>query len=334
MNREDRDKPPAALHRRTLLSSGLVLAGMTAPAAAQSAYPNRPVRVLVNYSPGGAADSVARIVFAKLSERLGQPFVVENRPGGGGTIGASVVAHAAPDGYTIMHEATAFTINPSFLPSLPYDSDRDFRPVYHAVMIPVVISVNPRSPIRDVADVIQRAKASRSGLNCGSSGVGSAQHIALEMFARRAEIRLNHVPYRGGAPMLSDLIGGQLDLGFDNLAGSANQARAGAIHILAHGAAQRLPSLPDLPTIAETLPGYEAADWNGVLVPKGTPEGIIARLNAGLTEAMKDPAVLEKLAGLNIVPAPSGLPESFEAFLRRERAKWGEIVRAANIRPE
>jgi tripartite-type tricarboxylate transporter receptor subunit TctC len=134
--------------------------------------------------------------------------------------------------------------------------------------------------------------------------------------------------------MLNDLIGGQLDLGFDNLAGSANQARAGAIRILAHGAAQRLPSLPDLPTIAETLPGYEAADWNGVLVPKGTPQGIIARLNAGLTEAMRDPAVLEKLAGLNIVPAPPGPPEAFEAFLRTERAKWGEIVRAANIRPE
>lgn len=329
------DDVPGALRlsRRALLPAGLALAAAR-PALAQGRYPDRPVRVIVNYSPGGGADSVARIVFARLSERMGQPFVIENRPGGSGTIGASVVAHAAPDGYTIMHEATAFTVNPSFLPNLPFDPEQDFRPVYHAVMIPVVLSVNPRSPIRTVADVIARARASRDGLNCGSAGIGSGQHIALEMFARQAGIRLNHVPYRGGAPMMSDLIGGQLDLAFDNLAGAANQAKAGAIRMVAHGALERLPSLPDLPAIAETLPGFEAADWNGVLAPKGTPDAIVARLNTELATTMQEPAVAEKLSGLNIVPVPPSSPEAFGVFLRAQTAKWGDIIRAANIRPE
>jgi tripartite-type tricarboxylate transporter receptor subunit TctC len=324
----------AGLPRRALLPAALALAAATRPAMAQGRYPDRPVRVIVNYSPGGGADSVARIVFARLSERMGQPFVIENRPGGSGTIGASVVAHAAPDGYTIMHEATAFTVNPSFLPQLPFDPERDFRPVYHAVMIPVVLSVNPRSPIRSTAEVIARAKASPNGLNCGSAGIGSGQHIALEMFARQAGIRLNHIPYRGGAPMLSDLIGGQLDLAFDNLAGAANHAKAGAIRMVAHGARERLPMLPDLPAIAETLPGFEAADWNGVVAPGKTPDAIVALLNRELAATITEPAVAEKLAGLNIVPVPPSSPEAFGTFLREQTAKWGDIIRAANIRPE
>ena len=306
------------------------IAGL-AGAIAQSGYPARPVKVIVPYPPGGGADTVSRILFARLSEALGQQFVIDNRGGAGGTIGAAAAAKAERDGYTILYDATAFSVNPSLYPRLPYDTVDDFQPVFLASLVPNLLVVHPSVEARSVDDVIAIAKAAPGGLDWASSGNGTVQHLSLELFRMRAGIRLNHIPYRGGGPALNDLIGGQVKFYFSNGAASIGHVRGGALKAIAHTGRGRLGTLPDLPAMSETLPGFEAYEWNGVFVPKGTAPEIVRTLNAGLNATLRVPEVSERLRSLN-VDFRENTPEEFRAFVAVEIEKWGRVVREANIK--
>jgi len=311
--------------RRALLASSLAT-----PVLAQSPWPNRPVRVVVPWPPGGGADTVARILFARVADRLGQPFVIENRPGATGTIGAAAVARADGDGYTILHDATGLSVNPALIPNMPFVAERDFAFVFLATLVPNLLVTNNATPQRAVPEVIARAKATRGGIDFASSGNGSAQHLALALFAKAADIQINHVPYRGGALALNDIIAGQVPFFFSNASASTSFVKAGTIRAIAHTGTGRLVSFPELPAVAETLPGYECLEWNGVLAPAATPRPIVDRLNATLTEVVKEPEVAARLAGLSIETRP-GTPEDFLAFYKAELAKWTRVVREANI---
>ncbi|MEJ0069512.1 MAG: tripartite tricarboxylate transporter substrate binding protein [Pseudomonadota bacterium] len=322
----------ARLASALLLGAALLLAPGGA-ARAETAYPDHPVRVLVPYPPGGGADTVGRILFAKLGDLISQSFVIDNRPGAGGTIAANVVAHAPPDGYVLMHDATAHSVNPALYKSLPYDSSTAFAPVFLAVLVPNLLIMNNQVEAHSVADVIALAKATPGGLDWPSSGNGTAQHLALELFRQMAGIQLNHIPYRGGGPVLNDLIAGQLKFYFSNATASTTFVQAGTIKALAHTGHGRLVSLPDLPPVADTLPGYECYEWNGVFAPAGTPPEIVQKLNAGLNAVIKDPAIAQRLAQLNAETRPN-TPEEFGQFVASETAKWGKVVRDGNIRVE
>jgi tripartite-type tricarboxylate transporter receptor subunit TctC len=320
--------------RRQILraSAGVVplLAGARA-ASAQTAYPTRPVKVVIPYPPAGGADTVGRIYFQRLSEMWGQQFVIDNRGGAGGTIAAAAVAKADHDGYTIMYDATAFSVNPSLYPKLPYDTVKDFAPVYLAALVTNLLVVNKAVEVKTVADIIALAKATPGGLEWASSGNGTVQHLALEMFKHQAGIQLNHIPYRGGGPVLNDLIAGQVRFYFSNAAASIGHVQAGTLKCIAHTGRGRLATLPDVPTVAETLPGYEAYEWHGVFAPTGTPPDIIAKLNAGLNAVRKEPAIAERLAQLN-VESRENTPAECGAFVAAEMEKWGRVVREANIK--
>jgi tripartite-type tricarboxylate transporter receptor subunit TctC len=263
----------------------------------------------------------------------GQQFIIDNRPGASGTIAAGVVARAAPDGYTVMHDATAHSVNPSLFKALPYDSATAFAPVFLAVLVPNLLIMNNQVQAHSVADVIALAKATQGGLNWPSSGNGTAQHLALELFRQMAGIELNHIPYRGGGPVLNDLIAGQVKFYFSNATASTPFVQAGAVKALAHTGHGRLASLPDLPPVADTLPGYECYEWNGVFAPAGTPPEIVKQLNAGLNTVIKDPPTAQRLAELNAETQPN-TPEEFGRFVAAETAKWGKVVRDGNIKVE
>lgn len=322
--------------RRSLLA-GAAGAGMAATfarsAGAQSAWPSKPVKVVVPYVPGGGADTLARLIFAKVQEDLGQGFVIDNRGGGGGTIGANIASKAAPDGYTILHDATAFSVNPTLVPSLPYDTKKDFVPVFLAGVVPNLLVVNAAVEQRTVADIIALAKATPGGLEWASSGNGTVQHLALELFRSQAGIKLNHVPYKGGAPALNDLMGGHIKYFFSNAAASTPHVKAGKIRAIAHTGTGRLALLPDVPPVADTLPGFAAYEWNGVFVPSGTPTAVIEKLNAALNAAIKSPAVAERMAQLSI-EGRTNTPAEFAAFVASEMEKWGKVVRDGNIKSE
>jgi tripartite-type tricarboxylate transporter receptor subunit TctC len=317
--------------RRDVLASGAGL--MLAPHVlrAQPAYPNRPVKVLVPYSPGGGADTVSRILFGKLSEMWGQQFVIDNRGGGGGTIGAAVVAKAERDGYTILYDATAFSVNPWLYAKLPYDTGKDFQPAFLASLVTNFLLVNNEVPAKTVADIITLAKNTPNGLDWASSGNGSVQHLCLEMFRHMTGTKINHIPYRGGGPALNDLIAGQVKFFFSNASSSMGHVQGGTLRAVAHSGRGRLVTLPELPAVQETLPGFEAYEWNGVFVPTGTPGEITERLNAGLNQVIRDPAVAERLKGLN-VETRANTPADFGAFVASELEKWGRVVREANIK--
>jgi tripartite-type tricarboxylate transporter receptor subunit TctC len=326
---------PTPLTRRTLMAaSGATLAATFAggPAVAQAAWPNKPVKVIVPYPPGGGADTLSRLLFANVQEQLGQGFVIDNRGGGGGTIGPGIAAKAPADGYTILHDATAFSINPALLPSLPYDSKKDFVPVFLAGVVPNLLVAHPSVEQKSVAEIVAAAKAAGS-LDWASSGNGTVQHLALELFRARAGIKLNHVPYKGGAPALNDLMGGHIKFMFSNAAASTNHVKSGKLKAIAHTGEGRLAALPDLPPVADTLPGVVAYEWNGVFVPAGTPKEIVDRLNAALNAAIKAPVVLERLGQLSI-QARANTPADFALFVAAETDKWGKVVREGNIKSE
>ena len=323
--------------RRGALARIAAIAGTAAisstVAMAQSTYPTKPVRVIVPYSAGGGADTLARTIFGKVSEKLGQQFIIDNRPGGGATIGAAVVAKAAPDGYTILYDATAFSVNPTLFTKLPYDPKKDFQPVFLTGLLPLLLVTNPSVKATNVADVIALGKSTKDGLEWASAGNGSVQHLALELFERQAGIKLNHVPYKGGAPALTDLVAGHVKFYFSNTAASNSYVKAGTIRALAHTGKGRLATLPDLPAVADTLPGFEAYEWNGVFVPAGTPAPIVTQLNKVLNEVVQDPAVRERFAQLTLQSQPN-TPAEFGAFVDAETQKWGKIVREGNIKPD
>jgi tripartite-type tricarboxylate transporter receptor subunit TctC len=300
-------------------------------ASAQAAWPTRPVQVMVPYPPAGGADTTARILYARLGTMLGQQFVVENRGGAGGTIGEGVVAKAAPDGYTILHDATAYSVNGALYPSLPFDYNKSFDPVALVSLVPNILVVTPSVPVKTLADVIAYAKAQPDGIDMASSGNGTLQHLSLEMFRTMTGAKVNHVPYRGGGNALTDVIAGQVKFFFSNGSSVVGLIQSGQLKAIAHTGKGRLKSLPDVPPASDTLPGFEAYEWNGVFVPHGTPPEIVRKLNGAINDAIASPEVKPRFEQLNIDTRPT-TPEEFAAFVKDQTERWSKVVKDANIK--
>jgi tripartite-type tricarboxylate transporter receptor subunit TctC len=319
--------------RRLLKTAAAVLAAplIGKAAMAQAVWPSRPVRAIVPYPPGGGADTTARIILSKLGETFGQQFVIDNRGGAGGTIAEAVAAKADPDGYTILYDATAFSVNPFLYPKLSFDYNKDFQPVFLASLVANLLLVNNAVPAKTVADVIALAKAAPDGLDFASSGNGTVQHLCLEMFRHMTGTKINHIPYRGGGPALNDVMGGQVKFFFSNGSASIGQVQGGAVKALAHTGRGRLGTLPDLPPVSDTIPGFEAYEWNGVFVPTGTSPDIVKKLNAGLNEVLRQPDIVARFKSLNI-DFKENTPQEFRSFVVAETEKWGKVVRDAGIK--
>ena len=320
--------------RRHLLQGSA--AALAAPALgtgafAQAAWPSRPVRVIVPYPPAGGADTVSRILFTKLGEMWGQSFVIDNRGGAGGTIGEAAAAKSDPDGYTVLYDATAFSVNPSLYPKLSFDYGKDFQPVFLASLVPNILVANTSVADKTLADVIATANKAPGGLDFASSGNGTLQHLCLEMLKHMAKVPINHVPYRGGGPALNDLVGGQIKYYFSNGSASVGLIQGGKVRAIVHTGKGRLGTLPDLPAAQDTIPGFEAYEWNGVFVPTGTPPDIVKKLNAGLNEVIMRPDIAARMKQLN-VDTQANTPEEFRAFVAAETAKWGKVVHEAGIK--
>jgi tripartite-type tricarboxylate transporter receptor subunit TctC len=316
--------------RRTLLA-GIAAAPLARSAHADAAWPTRPVSVMVPYPPAGGADTTARILYGQVSAILGQQFVVENRGGAGGTIGEALVAKAAPDGYSILHDATAFSVNGGLYSNLPFDYDRDFDPVALVSLVPNILVVTPSLPVKTMADVIAYAKAQPGGIDIASSGNGTLQHLSLELFRFMTGVKVNHVPYRGGGPAVNDVIAGQVKFYFANGSAVVGMIQSGQLKAIAHTGKGRLKSLPDIPPMSDTLPGFEAYEWNGVFVPHGTPPAIVNALNGAVNQAIASPVVKERFENLNI-ESPQTTPDQFRAFIKDQMQRWGKVVKEANIK--
>jgi tripartite-type tricarboxylate transporter receptor subunit TctC len=308
-------------------SAGALVAIVAAGAWAQ-AYPTRPIRIVVPFPAGGTTDVLARAVAQKLTESLGQPTVVDNRPGAGGNIGAELVAKSAPDGYTLlMGTVGTHAINPSLYPKMPYDHVRDFAPVILVAGVPNVLVINPALPINSVQELIAYGKANPGKLNFASSGNGTSIHLSGELFKTMAGVQMAHIPYKGSAPALQDLVGGQVQLMFDNLPSSLALIKAGKLKALAVTSKERAAALPDVPTLAESgLPGFEASSWFGLLAPAGTPQPVIAKLNAEVAKWLASPEAKEKLLAQGAIAA-GGTPEDFARHIAAETAKWQKVVK-------
>lgn len=322
------------LSKRHLLTSAL--AALTAlatggPAAAQ-AFPSKPIKIVVPYTPGGPTDIPARLVGQKLAELLGQPVIIENKPGAGGNIGADAVAKASADGYTLLLVTTGHAINPALYPKLTYDLTMDLVAVSQLTSSPMVVVVNTSLGANSIKDLIGLAKAKPGTLNFASAGNGASTHLAPELFSMMAGIKMNHIPYRGSAPALADVIAGHAQVAFDFMTSAMPHVRAGKLKGLATTGATRSPAAADLPTVAESgVPGFEVVGWNGVMAPAGTPPDVIAKLNAAIKQALAMPEVSERLTGLgaNVV---WNTPTDFGAFVKAEVAKWDKVVKASGAK--
>lgn len=318
-----------------LAASALVfLLGHVLPADA-AGYPTRNVTLVVAFTPGGPSDLLARIVGRRLSEMLGQPFVIENRPGAGGNIAAEFVAHAPPDGHTLlMGNNSILATNASLYKKLGYDGERDFQPISLIGTQANILVVRPDLPARSVAEVIALAKASPGKFNYASSGYGAAAHLAGELFKAQAGIDIVHVPYKGAAPALQDLIAGQVDMMFATAASAIGHINGGLVRALAVTTAQRTALLPDVPTVGQAgLPGFEASTWHGLVAPRGTPPDVVEQLHQTLVRALADPSTRKELTDLG-VDIETNTPDEFAGYIRSETAKWAAIVKAAGARLE
>jgi tripartite-type tricarboxylate transporter receptor subunit TctC len=315
---------------RLLRSISLALvAALAAAGAAAQGYPAKPVKIIVPYPPGGPTDIVARVVAQKLSEQTGQQFVVDNRGGGGGNIGAEAVARSGADGYTLLVATTAHAINRTLFKNLGYDLKKDFAPISQLTAGPLVIVANPALPAKNVKELIAVAKARPGDLAFASSGNGQSTHLAAELFNTMAGTKMTHVPYKGSAPALTDTMGGQVSLFFDTMLSAMPHVRSGKLKALAVTSAARSPAAPDIPTVAESgLPGYEAIAWNGLLAPAGTPKEVIARLSAEVRKTLELPEIKERFAAQGFAAAWSS-PEQYAAFLDNEVDKWAKVVKVS-----
>jgi tripartite-type tricarboxylate transporter receptor subunit TctC len=302
--------------------------------AAHAAWPDKPIKLVVPYPAGGAADNTARILALQLGERLKQQVIVDNRPGASGTIGAAFVAKAPPDGYTLLLDATSYTVNPSLFPKLAYDPDKDLVPVSQIMQVPLLLVVPANSPFASVADVVKAAKDKPGKLSFASAGSGGAQHLAAELFAQSQKIEMTHIPYKGGAPALTDLIGGQVDLMFSATTASAAFVKGGKLKALGITSAKRLDGWPQVPTIAEGgVKGFEVNEWNGLFAPAGTPPAILDRLEAESRAAVAAPAVAARFAELGVQGVGSS-SKDFASFVKTETAKWARVIKAGNIKAD
>ena len=300
-----------------------VLAGIGCASAVD--YPTRPVKWIVPYPPGGTTDVLARIMAQWLSDKMGQQFVIENKPGGGNNIGVEVVVNAAPDGYTILLVNPANGINATLYKNLSYNFIRDIAPVAGLVRTPNVMEVNPNFPAKTVAEFISYCKANPGKINMASSSSGTSTHLSGELFKSMTGCNMLHVPYKGANPVLAALLAGEVDVFFDNLPSSAALIKGGRIRALAVTSAQREPSFPELPTVADTVPGYEATAWFGIGMPRGVPKEIIEKLNAEVNRALADPKMRERLAELGGKPI-GGTPDDFGKVIAAETEKWAKVV--------
>jgi tripartite-type tricarboxylate transporter receptor subunit TctC len=320
---------------RALLAFILILVAslVAQPAAAQGAadYPSRPVTLVVPFASGGPTDVIARLVAQKLSERLGKPVVVVNKPGAGGNLGSASVAASPADGYTLLLGTVAtHGINPSLYKNMPYDHKKDFVAIAQLSFVPNVLVVNRDLPVKSVPELIAYLKQNPQKVFYATPGSGTSIHLASELFKMMSGTEMTHVPYKGSGPAMMDVIGGQVQLMFDNSVTAWPQVNAGKVRALAVSTPKRLKSAPDIPTIAEFLPGFTASAWHGVFAPAGTPRPIIEKLSTEIQAIMKDPAVVEQFTKVDIVPV-SGTPAEFSAFIAEETDRWAAVVRKLGI---
>ena len=305
-----------------------------APVLAQE-YPVKPVRLVVPFTPGGTTDILGRLVAQKLTESLGRQVLVDNRPGAGGTIGVEIVAKSPADGYTlVMGHIGTFGVNPTLYPKLPYDAVKDFQPITLFAMIPNLLSVNPSLPAKSVKDVIALARAKPGVMNYGSGGNGSAAHLATEYFKLLTKTNIVHIPYRGTAPAITDLLAGNISMIITGVPAQLGHIKSGRLRALGVATSKRLPLFPDLPTIAEAgVKGYEATQWYGVLAPANTPKPVVAKLHAAIVKALQGADVKERLASEAGEPVGNS-PEEFHAFIQKEIARWAPVIKASGAKPE
>jgi tripartite-type tricarboxylate transporter receptor subunit TctC len=323
------------LPRRTLITSAaaaLAAASLPRLASAQD-YPSRPVRIVAGFAAGGGVDITARLIGQWLADRLGQAFVIENRTGAGGNVGTEAVVNAAPDGYTLLLSTVPNAVNASLYEKLKFNFVRDTAPVAGIIRVPMVILLNPSVPAATVPEFIAYAKANPGKINMASAGNGSAPHMAGELFKMMAGVDLVHIPYRGQGPALTDLLGGDVQVLFATAPGTTDYIRTGRLRALAVTSAVRAEVLPELPTVADFVPGYEASQWYGISAPKNTPAEIMGKLNREINAGIADPAMRARLAAIGGEPLP-GSPGEFGRLIAEETDKWGKVVRAAGLKPE
>ncbi|NBB48902.1 tripartite tricarboxylate transporter substrate binding protein [Rhizobium sp. CRIBSB] len=316
---------------KSLFTGGLI-AGLLLAAQAQAAFPEHPVTLVVPFAAGGSTDVVARVIAEKMSEDLGQQVIVQNVAGAGGSLGAGNVARAEPDGYTILMGTVAtHALNPLILKNKPYDAEADFAPVSLLVLVPNVLVVNPELPAKSVEELLALLKAEPDKWSYASSGNGTPLHLSGELFKSMAGVSMEHIPYKGSGPALNDLLGNQVSVMFDNLPSSSAHIKAGTLRALAVTTAERAPSFPDVPTMAEAgLPGYETYTWNALFAPKDTPKEVVDRLNAAAVKAMADPGVAERMKEFSATIVAS-TPDELATHVKAEVAKWTPVVKDANV---
>ena len=321
---------------RIALFSGLVIGALcvSAMSGAQTTntYPNQAIRMVVPYPPGGPTDITARVVAAEMSKTIGQSVVIDNRPGASGMIGSEMVTKATPDGYTLLANASIHVINPSVYPDMRFDAIKDFTPITQLAQVPLVLVVPANSPIKSVKDLVEYAKANPGKVNFGSAGSASAQHLAGESFKIAAGIQMQHIPYKGSAPALTDLAGGQLQLMFDSMPSATPMINSGKLRAIAVTTTVRAKARPDLPTIAESgFPGFDISTWYAYWAPKGTPADIIEKLAASAAQALKNPEVIAKYEAMGAEPVGS-TPAQFAAYVESEAKKWNDIVKKSGAK--
>jgi tripartite-type tricarboxylate transporter receptor subunit TctC len=318
---------------RGCIGAGLALAAMLAalPQADAQDYPSRPVKIIVPFPAGGTADVMPRVIGEWLSRKWGQPVVVENRTGAAGNIGAEAVAKAEPDGYTLLSAPPPpLVINQNLYPKLGFDPS-EFVPIVIMGRVPNALVVNPKLPLNSVAEVIAYAKANPGKLTSATQGNGTTSHLTSELFQMMADVKFQHVPYRGSAPALTDLVAGSVDLMFDNLGVSLPLVRGGQLKLLGVATPKRMASLPDVPTIAETLPGFESAAWFAIVAPPKTPQVVVDKINADVNEALRQSDIVQRLTQLSAEPI-GGTPQATAAYMREEIERWHKVIKAANVK--